>query len=251
MSTITGKFRTGLRMAVDLLYPPCCIACNQLIHNIQQSIPVCPDCQLGLVESASATCCRCAASIGRFVDSTNGCLECKGKHHSFDFAVRLGTYDGLRRQLTLNSKFHAATHTATALSFLFWKQQQETLKSWNPDWVIPMPWHWTRRIQKRINPADLLARELAQRLRIRCPRRILKRSQNTISQSLLPLSRRRDNVRNTFRVRSWKPLKESRVLLVDDILTTGATCSEAARVLKQKGVRSVFVAVLCRSEKKR
>ena len=105
---------------------------------------------------------------------------------------------------------------------------------------------WTRRLRRGKNNPEILASCLAKHLGISMRRNALVRCRNTPPQAGLPPSQRFLNMRGAFRVRRPEFVKNPRVLLVDDVLTTGATCSEAAKVLKKAGAALVAVAVVAR-----
>jgi len=110
-----------------------------------------------------------------------------------------------------------------------------------------VPMHWRRRWQHGTNSAALLAEQLARRLRVPLAVGLLRRDRNTLPQFSLPPSERPANVRSAFSVRPSYHLDRACVLVVDDILTTGATCSEASRVLRRAGATHVAVAVVGRT----
>ena len=115
--------------------------------------------------------------------------------------------------------------------------------------VVPesSPLHWWRRWQRGYNQSSSLALALATRLRLPLEKWWLKRIRNTPSQKALSAAARKENVRGAFRVRSTAAPKGRSILLVDDVMTTGATAHEAARVLRAAGATRVIVAVLARA----
>jgi ComF family protein len=117
------------------------------------------------------------------------------------------------------------------------------------DVVVPVPLHWWSRWRRGYNQSEVLARCLAEHLKTPCQPRWLRRSRFTLQQKELPRSARRDNLRGAFRARADVPLAGKTILLVDDVMTTGATASEAARALKAGGARKVVVAVLAHERK--
>ncbi len=135
---------------------------------------------------------------------------------------------------------------ALAMGRLLHQTRMDELTGLQADLIIPIPMYWFRRLRRGTNSAEVLARCLGQKLGIPVHSRLLVRCRNTLPQSGLPPSRRFRNVRGGFRVRRTHRLKHARVLLVDDVLTTGATASEVARVLKKAGASMVAVAVVAR-----
>lgn len=165
----------------------------------------------------------------------------------FDETVALGQYDGLLRDWLLKMKDGRGESLTLAIAELIWQQQLERLAATRPDVVVPVPMHWRRRWMRGTNSAAVLAERLSQRLRVPLAVDLLRRTRHTPPQFSLPPSERPANVRNAFAVRPGYHFEEARVLLVDDILTTGSTCSAAARALKQAGAKHVAVAVAART----
>lgn len=112
---------------------------------------------------------------------------------------------------------------------------------------MPVPMHWRRRFAKGKNSPELPAQCVAKSVGSPARRGVLIRHHDTPSQKGLTVSRRFENMRGAFRVRRPALIKDARVLLIDDVLTTGATCSEAAKTLKQAGAAMVAVAVIARA----
>lgn len=137
---------------------------------------------------------------------------------------------------------------AEALAGLLFERREAELRELAPDAVVPVPLHWRVRLGRGANSAETMARILSRRLGVPAPRRVVVRCRNTLSQKSLPPNARFRNVRDAFAVRANYPLEEKRVLVVDDTLTTGATCSEIAWALKQSGAAVVHVAVLARAQ---
>jgi ComF family protein len=112
--------------------------------------------------------------------------------------------------------------------------------------VVPMPMYWVRRVRRGINGPELIAEVLARKLDLPLSNKCLKRTQSTRLQTKLSPTERKINQRNSFRVRHAQRVAGKRILLVDDVLTTGATASAAAKVLRKAGAEAVFVAALAR-----
>jgi ComF family protein len=137
---------------------------------------------------------------------------------------------------------------AIAVAHLLADHTGSQLVEFEPDVVVPIPMHWTRRLVRGTNSAETLAEVLARRGRLPIARRLLVRLRKTLPQFNLHPGERVRNIRGAFRVRAGYHLDAARVLLVDDILTTGATCSEASRVLLAAGAAQTTVAVVARAE---
>jgi ComF family protein len=133
------------------------------------------------------------------------------------------------------------------LGQLLAKRHRSNLEALAPDVVIPVPMHWTRRVRRGTNGPETVAEYLARKLRVPFTTRLLLRSRRTQRQADLPPGNRFRNVRRAFRLDESYHLEGVCVLLVDDVLTTGATCGEAARVLLEAGAAQVAVAVVARA----
>lgn len=192
-------------------------------------------------------CCgRCGAPLGTGEPSTNACLRCRSSHFAFDAAVALGPYQGRLRQAVLQMKHPAGKALAAAMGQLMAVCRNESLTALHPHVVVPIPMHWRRRLVQRMNSPDVLADRIAALLGVPA-RPVLWRQRNSLPQAGLAPRERFANVRNAFAADTKYDVTGLRALLVDDVLTTGATCSEAATVLKAAGAAAVFVAVLARA----
>lgn len=141
----------------------------------------------------------------------------------------------------------AGNRLSLAMGKLLWERFGRLLSALKGDVVAPVPMHWRRRMEHGANSAAVLAEVLARRLDAPFAENLLKRRRHTTPQFELTPPQRWDNVRQAFCVRSQYRLAGAHVLLVDDILTTGATCSEAARALRGAGAAQVTVIVLARA----
>jgi ComF family protein len=216
--------------------------------------PFCAQChedlrKLSALASASA-CPRCALPVGPFGEVQGGCADCRGRSLGFDAALALGPYDGAIRDLCLSLKHEQNAWLAWWVSGLFVESRQDAMRQLGKDCcIIPIPLHWWRRWQRGYNQAEALAYGLGRRLAIPV-RRPLRRTIATDRLAHLGPTERYDAMRGAFRVRKSSTLKGRTVILVDDVLTTGATSGAAARALKSAGAARVVVLVIGRTAKK-
>ena len=161
--------------------------------------------------------------------------------------MRLGPYDGRLRELILRLKNSQGEGLGESLGDLWAKQAQERLRELHADIIIPIPLHWWRHWLRGYNQSETLARSVARHLQLPCKTGYLRRIRNTPRQTGQTPTGRRENVRNAFQARSCAGLRNKTVLLIDDVLTTGTTCSAAAKALCQAGAARVVVAVLAHS----
>jgi ComF family protein len=232
---------------LDLLLPPRCACCDTELTALADHLLLCDDCQGLLGPIDWRFCHRCGSPITAKEATAKRCERCRTRRLHFDAAVSLGAYRDHLRDAVLRMKRPAGRTLAVAMGRLFQLRRGGDVVSLHPNLIIPVPMHWRRRWVQGSNSPDLLAECLASSLGIPVEAGVLRRQRNTIPQANLPPKQRFANVRGAFLVRSGYDLAGRHVLLVDDILTTGATCSEAARVLKAAGVAQVTVAVLARA----
>jgi ComF family protein len=245
------RFRTGMsdlkRSCCDLLFPPRCVACGEELADPRQSWRLCADCFDRFALADWHGCDRCGGAVPDGRSTSDGCGSCRHSRLSFDSVIPLGGYHTGLRDAVLRMKRPAHDALSLAMAGLLVERRRERLTAVRADVIVPIPMFWSRRLGRGKNSPELLANCLAKALQ--APMRpILVRRRNTLPQAGLAPRRRFENVRGAFRVRRPDTVKDARVLLVDDVLTTGATCSEAARVLKQAGAAMVAVAVVARAD---
>jgi len=178
-----------------------------------------------------------------------GCAACRGQSLGFDAALAFGSYDGALRALCLQLKHEESAWLAPWLTDLLVEAKRDAIAQLPPDaWVVPIPLHWFREWRRGYNQSEALARGLARHLHLPV-RKLLRRAQATHRLAAMSPTERREVMRGAFRVRHRTRLIGRTVLLVDDVLTTGATCGAAARALKQAGAARVVAIVIGRTER--
>ncbi len=179
------------------------------------------------------------------LDAEGLCGICRTGVRAFDRAYCYGSYDGALKELIHLFKYGRAK----GLAIPFAKYLSAALPVDSKfDVVVPVPLHWRRRWQRGFNQADLLGRQIARRRGLKFAK-LLTRNRWTGSQASLANSARRTNVSGAFRTRGGS-LAGLRILLVDDVMTTGATASACALVLKRAGAKSVTLLTLARVDRR-
>jgi ComF family protein len=234
----------------ELLYPPRCLCCGGDLSGSERGCLVCGGCSAKLGPEVWQGCRRCGSAGLEGLPAADRCESCRNSVLWFDSVVPLGEYDAELRDAVLRMKKASHDALSTAMGRLLAERRGEQLAEVRADVVVPIPMYWRRRFQRGKNGPDLLASCLARSLQIPIRRSILVRQRNTLPQADLAPAQRLKNVRGAFRVRRPSAVQGARVLLVDDVLTTGATCSEAAKVLKQAGAALVAVAIVARARRR-
>lgn len=230
------------RGLLHLLYPALCHFCGRSVA----SGPFCDGCRAALFTDPLPFCPRCAATVGPFAVNDGRCTHCRDEALPFDAALRLGPYEGLLREAVLRMKHHSGEGLAELLGELWADQAGPAFRGVAADAVVPVPLHWRRRWLRGYNQSESLAHGLAARLRLPCKPSWLRRVRATPMQTRQTLAGRRENVRGAFAAPKL-PAPGKTLLLVDDVMTTGATAAEAARALRAAGAGRVVVAVLARA----
>lgn len=227
---------------VNLLYPLHCAVCKKPIFS-SEGIPVCGQCK-GLIRRNPRPYCR---SCGRAVENSKSlCKECQKTKFHFDSSYSACLYDGVLKELIHLFKYNRKISLAGMLSELmidFAGQADEVLKEIDIITFVPLG---NARLKKRgFNQSGLLAFNLSKRFDLPLID-TLEKAAATRNQNELERKERLINVRGAFKARKGLDLKGSRVLLIDDVMTTGATLDECARILSEAGARAVRCFTLAR-----
>ena len=194
--------------------------------------------------AAAHVCQRCGASVGPYIQSSEGCLKCRRRNFRFKQVVRLGLYQGELRLQVIAGKGNGARLLSLTLADCLWSCQQVRFADVKADVVVAVPTFWMKRVYAPHHQAETIGERLAERLQLPFARGLLCKVRHTVDQSSLPRELRTTNLSKAFRVTRPGKVKGKIVLLTDDVLTTGTTASECAKALKQAGAREVIVAVL-------
>lgn len=183
-------------------------------------------------------CRRCGKPLRGAPDLVFTCIPCRHRRTSFSCARAAGIYDGPLRDAIHALKFGRCQALAEPLGRLM-AEVAATDSRLRADLVVPVPLHPRRRRERGFNQAELLADEMAAYLRLPVQADLLRRARPTKSQIELSRGARRDNVRAAFAADGR--CGPGRVLLVDDVMSTGFTAGECARTLRAAGAREVAV----------
>lgn len=238
----------------NLVFPDTCRVCTAPLENISR-IPICPKCLTAPPPlEAEHWCDRCRAPFLSPWFLVNGlCDVCRDDASSstiqgFDTAYSFGSYEGELRRMIQLYKYERIHTLATPLG--------QFLISGLPtherfEWIVPIPLHWRRRWHRGFNQAELLARVVAKHSGVPLVS-AMRRKQPTAAQAGLSDAQRRTNTEHAFSVatRHRAGLKGKHVLLIDDVLTTGATLSAASRVLRRAGARRITVLTVARADRR-
>ena len=226
---------------LSLVYPRTCVLGGDVLTEGELSA----DAHESLRHAADEPCCfRCAARVGPGIVTETGCDVCRDRRFHIDQAIRLGSYRDEIKDAILRMKHVSNGRIARVLGDVLADIREVPLRDFHADLVTFVPLHWRTRWARGYNQAGRLAERIARRLDIPLRSNILRKVRATLPQHRLSATRRRENIRAAFQ--ATKSLSDARIILVDDVLTTGATCDQAAVALKNAGTASVLVVVLAR-----
>jgi ComF family protein len=239
-----------LSQLIDIIYPPRCHICNQFLspdERISSSFQLCNDCFSSLTPITHPMCTICGMP---FPDSTgldHLCENCLRKKPWYDFLKSPYIYSGPIMESIQKFKYNAETHLASSLGHLL----SSFVKEWIPnrkDFVIvPVPLHKKRLKERGFNQSLLLAKALASDLGNQLDYLSFIRKRYTQAQTGLKREARRKNVKDAFSIIDPANFKDKKILLVDDVFTTGYTLNECARILKKSGATQVICITLART----
>jgi len=225
----------GLRQA---LFPPVCLVCGQ---DGRPDIDCCAGCEPELPLLA-ARCARCGIEMVSDVDL---CGRCAMALPAFHAAWPGFAYTGVIERLIRRFKFHGDLAAGRLLADLL-ARRLVAMGAPRPQLIVPVPLHRRRYWRRGFNQAALLSADVSRWFGALPWLDAMRRLRATAVQSELPADRRSGNVRGAFALR-WLPAGTTHVALIDDVMTTGATLNECARVLLQAGVRRVDVWAVARA----
>ena len=232
------------RQAGCWVYPPFCFVCERNYDGTGADHSICPNCSREITTDLHETCPRCTSVIGPHTDVSQGCSRCHDRRFHFSSAFRLGEYAGKLHDVILKMKRATGESLAESLGFVWAEAQRERFLRDGPQLIVPIPLHWHRRISRGYNQSAAVAASVASSLGLPYLPSALQRTRPTPHQTHQTATARWENIRGAFRVPRPNAVRGMRVVLIDDVLTTGATCHEASRELLEAGAAQVTVAVL-------
>jgi ComF family protein len=234
------------------LFPSDCRLCSIPLTNISR-LPVCQSCLLAMVPLAVSTCEICGERLGADYSAANQiCPACQESRPQFIKAAAYGAYDGGLRELIHLLKYEQVGPAAGVLGQMLAEAIQKLSPIADSILVIPVPLHRSKRRQRGFNQAELIARAALKIDGLQAAELatdVLERTRPTVSQIGLTRPQRVENIRGAFRIRHPSRVSGRNVVLVDDVLTTGTTASECARILLKAGAEKVWIATVARTLK--
>lgn len=225
---------------LDLLYPPVCASCGARIthHNM---FFICGACASKITYIKNPVCGLCGLK-----ESEHGFQGCPGREHGFSLARSACIYAGPAAQAVKMLKYGRCLWLSKTLGRILLEGMKEFPELYEADIIAPVPLSRARQRQRGFNQAELLARTAGRFIQKPVTAGNLVRIRNSVPQTGLSGEPRRRNVSGIFRVKSKNEFEGRKVLLVDDVLTTGSTAGECSKELISAGASEVQVLTLAR-----
>lgn len=236
-----GFFTDVFKSLIDFILPPHCPICKKYL---QSAHALCPDCFGHIRFITHPLCQRCGRPFEFQIPEEPLCGVCCTKIPLFQKARAAFVYDSFSKELILPFKHGDKTELTPLLTTLMMTAGAELFP--DNDLILSVPLHKTRLMKRKYNQAGLLAKSLSERLHKPYLPHVLIRNKATSSQGHMRAAERKQNVANAFILKYPEKIKGKRILLIDDVMTTGATLNECARLLLKNGAKSVCYLTLAR-----
>lgn len=239
-------FSTSGKLGELIFFPSFCQLCSNLLESPQERI-VCLACW-DKVKAQRRSYCLCCGRFFQGAGEPHFCAECLKVRPPFSLHRSGGKYDGKLKDIILLFKYrHLKVLGKQLAQFAFFALREEEELWQKVDALLPVPLHPKRKKQRGFNQAQVLAEELEKIKGIKIEKGILIKVKNVAPQTSLVAEDRLKNVSGAFRVVKEDQIKGKKLLLIDDVYTTGATIRECSRVLKEAGAKEVKAITVARA----
>lgn len=225
--------RKAGKLFLDMLYPRRCPVCHDIA--VPGGSRICNVCREKLKPITGPRCFRCSKPLKR--EEQEYCKDCR-KTRLFDQGIGIFPYGSVLQESLFKLKYGKRQEYGSFYGQIAAVYSREIIRNWGVEIIIPIPLHRKRMEKRGYNQAELIAEALGKTLCIPVDSRLMKRKVNTRPQKELDYRERKQNMKNAFLLKGENRYR--RILLVDDIYTTGSTIEAAAELLKRNGAENVF-----------
>ena len=219
---------------MSLLYPRKCVLCDRALPTGEEG--VCADCAGKLHMIREPWCLKCGKPLQD--DREEYCADCRQRTHEFLQGRALYEYKSVSHsmlRLKAGGRYEYGLFYGRRLA----EGLGDTIRSWEPECIVPVPVHRSRSHKRGYNQAEVIARSLGRELGIPVDTRLIKRSKKTVPLKNLTLAERQNNLKKAFKL-CRNDVKLKTIIIVDDIYTTGSTIDAVAQVLKTAGIEKIY-----------
>ena len=235
MVNISQKVSALINSALDIIFPIRCSLCE---NNIEAD-GLCQECWKKINWISDPRCSICGTPFDILVG--NMCVTCVQRKPHFDEAISVCEYDDFSKDIIIKFKHHDSTHLTKYIAALMYAASKNIVDDAHV--IIPVPIHISKRIKRKYNQSELIAMEIARASGAAYEPRALKKHKKTLSQEDLPAKQRKTNVKGSFALdgKYEDAIKDKKIILVDDVFTTGSTVNECSKILKRGRAKKVTV----------
>ncbi len=226
---------------VGLIYPNICQFCEKEIATTKEGY-VCKRCKNNIKHIEPPFCERCGKPFSGSITVRFICADCKISKIYFDHARSAVEYEGIIKKAVHLYKYRSALWIEPMLADILITTVQKDLNPDEWDSIIPVPLHFVKYYERGFNQAERLSNFISKATKIPVNKKVLKRIKYTETQTTRDRTKRSENVKNAFAVKDkigW--LKGKKIILIDDVMTTGSTVNECSRMLRRAGVAKIDV----------
>jgi ComF family protein len=221
-----------LKSIIDWILPDKCMVCGR---DTEIGSLFCSECFGSVVFVDFPYCKVCGKLLDTSYSNELTCKMCQNTERFFEAGRSLFLYNNSAKRIIMRIKKEADEHIARKCSQLLCNRYESFIE--RNDLIVPVPSHFFRILKRGFNPSTLIAKYIAKISEIPMDTKVMKRTKRTGYQKNKTLQERQENVKNAFIV--CKDVQNKRILLVDDVMTTGSTLSECSRILQEHGAKSV------------
>lgn len=227
---------------LDILYPPRCPACNGILEDSRRNI--CPKCEQTFHSVSEHYCLKCGKPVA---ETEEYCEECRSRDRKFSQGRGIFLYNTQMKQSLLRYKYYGSREYGKYYAEAICRYAGADIMRWQPDVIVPVPLHRRKKRMRGFNQAADLAERTGKLLGIPFTEEIVYKIKETRSQKKLDSDERKRNLKNAFR--TVTSVKGLRILIIDDVYTTGSTMEAMAECLLEGGAEVVFFVTLCMVKK--
>jgi len=242
---ISSGLKPWVESALNFLYPPVCQICGQQRSSAAEGF-VCPACRRKVRWVVAPFCNRCGLPYEGEITAAFECANCRDTKFYFRFARSAVLANDLILDIIHRYKYGGGLWFERFLAGLLIQQALPALSQEKWDLIVPIPLHPVKQREREFNQAEQLARRLGRAAGLPVNVHLVRRVKSTTTQTLLGRRQRADNVAGAFALCARKRLNGEKIVLLDDVLTTGATTSACARVLRKAGAGDICVWTVAR-----
>ncbi len=238
-----SRLGQALLSGLNLFLPPACLLCGKLLPSTSDQQYICISCQGTMPSLGDAHCILCCRPFPK-ATSTHLCGPCLKRPPHFSKVHAACAYQDGTKEAIHRLKYRNQVTLAKPLGEILGQAVSIAENDLLPDCIVPVPLHPSRLKDRGYNQALEIARPLAHKFQIPIDNKLLQRSRKTAQQQGLSAIERRNNLRNAFTLTASASTRK--ILLIDDVMTTGETVRECCRILNLGGAKDVQVAVVGR-----